>query len=279
MLQYPNFHFTTPRIHHSFIQAALSYAQDRGWPVFPLAGKRPLVRHGFYQATIDEVCIHAWWTRWPWANIGIPTGTRTGIWVVDVDPRHDGFASLQKITAHAPLDLTATVRTGGGGLHLYFARRTDLDFPIKNATEFAGYRGIDLKVDGGYVVAPPSRHASGGYYHWLNDLPPARFPDVFVELARPPLRSETLVPRRASHLRRDQTNPIYWLNLAVARASEGTRHRYALFLACRLIGDVGLSEKQAESYLAEYVRCVPSGSHPYTFDDALACLKWAILHG
>jgi hypothetical protein len=262
----------------SLVQAALFYAQEREWPVFPLRGKRPLVAHSFYQATTDEACIHAWWTRWPWANIGIPTGTPTGIWVVDVDARHDGFASLQKITAHVSLDSTATVRTGGGGLHLYFARRTDLDFPIKNATEFAGYRGIDLKVEGGYIVAPPSRHASGGYYHWLNDLPPARFPDVFVELARPRPRLEALVSKRASHLRRDQTNPTYWLDLAVARASEGARHRYALFLACRLIGDVGLSEKQAESYLAEYVRRVPSGSHPYTFDDALACLKWAVLH-
>jgi Bifunctional DNA primase/polymerase, N-terminal len=278
MLLYTNDQGITSNVHYSRVLAALSYAQQRGWPVFPLAGKRPLVTRGFYQATTDEACIHAWWTRWPWANIGIPTGTRTGIWVVDVDARHDGFSSLQKITAHVPLDSTATVRTGGGGLHLYFARRTDLDFPIKNATEFAGYRGIDLKVDGGYVVAPPSRHDSGGYYHWLNDLPPVWFPDVFVELARPRPGSETLVPRRASHLRRDQTNPIYWLDLAIARASEGTRHQYALFLACRLIGDVGLSEKQAEAYLAEYVHRVPCGSHPYTFDDALACLKWAILH-
>jgi Bifunctional DNA primase/polymerase, N-terminal len=278
MLLYTNNQGITSNVHSSRVLAALSYAQQRGWPVFPLIGKRPLVTRGFYQATTDEACIHAWWTRWPWANIGIPTGTRTGIWVVDVDARHDGFASLQKITAHAPLDPTATVRTGGGGLHLYFARRTDLDFPIKNATEFAGYHGIDLKVDGGYVVAPPSRHASGGYYHWLNDLPPARFPDVFVEFARPRPRSEMLVPGRVSHLRRDQTNPAYWLDLAVARAREGTRHRYALFLACRLIGDVGLSEKQAEAYLAEYVRQVPSGSHPYTFADALSCLKWAVLH-
>jgi Bifunctional DNA primase/polymerase, N-terminal len=278
MHMYPDFRLVTPWTQHSLIQAALSYAHDRGWPIFPLAGKRPLVSRGFYQATTDEARIRSWWTRWPWANIGLPTGTHTGIWVVDVDAQSDGFTSLQKVTSRVPLDLTATVSTGGGGLHLYFARRTDLDFPLKNATALAGYSGIDLRVDGGYVVAPPSRHDSGGWYQWLNDLPPARFPDVFVELARPRHRSATQALTRSGHPQRDRTNPAYWLHLALSKAQEGARHRYALFLACRLIADVGLSQEQAESYLAEYVRQVPVGSHPYTFDDALACLRWAVLH-
>src|SRR5579885_1213210 len=171
-------------------KAALYYARA-GLPAFPLhpQGKTPLVRRGLYAATTDEEQIARWWRRFPQANIGIPTGAPSGWIVLDVDPRHSGQMSLEKlqqaIKQHAAesgcanRDLLATrvQRTGGGGLHLVFDRRTDLDLPVRNTVDVAGYHGLDLRGEGGYIVVAPSQHASGGIYRWMNDVPPVPFPD------------------------------------------------------------------------------------------------------
>jgi hypothetical protein len=64
-------------------QHALDYAA-RGWAVFPLDGKRPLVDHGFKDATTDTEKVAVWWDRWPNANIGL-LPVSAGLLVVDVD--------------------------------------------------------------------------------------------------------------------------------------------------------------------------------------------------
>ena len=63
-----------------------------GVPVFPCVPgeKRPLTRHGFHEASVDLAQVVAWWHRWPSANIGVPTGTASGVDVVDVDRKPDG---------------------------------------------------------------------------------------------------------------------------------------------------------------------------------------------
>lgn len=167
--------------------AALAYAA-RGWAVFPLhawrAGrcscrrdcphpaKHPLTRHGFHDATTDEPIIRSWWGRWPWANVGVATGARSGLVVVDVDPRSGGTESLdrlQSLMGSLPATLSAT--TGSGGTHLYYrhpggeVRNTAGRLP--GITE--ALPGLDLRGDGGYVVAPPSGHASGAAYTWADE--------------------------------------------------------------------------------------------------------------
>ncbi len=158
-------------------QAALAYA-EQGWPVFPLyeiteaqrcacgqtscakPGKHPRTLHGFKDATTaaEEIC--RWWQRWPCANLGIRTGRESGVVALDIDPQHDGDESLAILEVHHQL-LPETVRTqtGGGGQHFLFAHPGDRE--IRCTTKLGGYSGLDVRGDGGYIVVPPSNHASG----------------------------------------------------------------------------------------------------------------------
>ena len=277
----------------TFQDAALAYARA-GLPVFPLqpGGKTPLVARGFYRATTDESTITQWWRRHPAANIGIPTGPASGWVVLDIDPRHDGLYSLAQlqraVTHHAtdthqpPVHVLATriQHTGGGGLHLVFGWRNDLAMPLRNTTCFAGYPGLDLRGQAGYIVVAPSRHQSGERYRWLHEGALMPFPDHLVDLLRASARAEAPPPLswqpRVSgipHVRR--TDPAYWLELALVHAREGTRHTYALFLACHLLDDAALTPSQAEPWLRAYAQRVPCGQHPYEVEDALNCLAWA----
>ena len=160
------------------LAAALDYA-DRGWAVLPIhstngrgcscgqgdcpsPGKHPRTMHGVNEATIDEATIREWWSRWPGSNIGIATGAVSGIVVLDIDPRHGGEDSLARLHDGEPPGQTLQTRTGGGGLHFYFLHPGDT---VRNRAGLMP--GIDLRGDGGFVVAPPSVHVSGGQYQWL----------------------------------------------------------------------------------------------------------------
>lgn len=137
----------------------------RGWSVLPLRprDKRPLIPWTPYQTNRPSISdIEHWFRDWPEANIGIVTGEVSNLIVLDVDPKHGGDDSLRRLERqHRPLPATAEVITGGGGRHLYF---THPGFLLRNRAGLA--QGIDLRGDGGYVVAPPSIHPSGGAYEW-----------------------------------------------------------------------------------------------------------------
>ncbi|MCH7837817.1 MAG: bifunctional DNA primase/polymerase [Chloroflexi bacterium] len=120
--------------------------------------KHPRTMHGVKDASSDEATIRRWWGLWPEANIGIATGD--GLVVLDVDPRHDGDSSLQELEDEHREIVTLAAHTGGGGTHLYLQG----DLPSRGAF----LDGLDLKSAGGYVVAPPSVHASGRRYAWVD---------------------------------------------------------------------------------------------------------------
>ena len=152
------------------LRAALSYTR-RGIPVFPCepSGKRPLTYSGFWDATTEEGHVRAWWSRWPSANVGIPTGKRSGLLVLDVDPRGGGPQSLSILEReNGPLPRTAKARTGGGGMHVYF--RYSAEEEVRNSAGLLG-AGLDVRGEGGYVVVPPSR--TQGAYEWIDRAPPA----------------------------------------------------------------------------------------------------------
>jgi putative DNA primase/helicase len=158
-------------------EAALAYA-ERGWPVFPVygicngrclcggredctPGKHPMTYNGHLAATTDETTIRSWWASTPDANVAIATGG--ALLVIDVDPRHDGDATLAALEhAHGELPSTPEVLTGGGGRHVYFRHP---GVTVRVGANVLG-RGVDVKAEGGYVVAPPSSHISGNAYTW-----------------------------------------------------------------------------------------------------------------
>ncbi len=100
-----------------------------------------------------------WWRACPSANVGVRTGG--GLLVLDIDPRNGGDEALRALLAkHGPLPVTPTVITGGKGQHFY------LSFDGSLSSKTGLFRGIDVKADGGYVVAPPSFHIKGERYRW-----------------------------------------------------------------------------------------------------------------
>jgi predicted transcriptional regulator len=156
---------------------ALSYAR-RGRPVFPLkpVGKEPLTKRGHLDATTDESRITAWFNRWPNANIGIPTGKRSGFLVLDVDhpPTLDALEA-----EHGKLPATRTHATGNGGIHYLF--RYPAGAEIRNSAGKLG-DGLDVRGEGGYIVVPPSRTARP--YEVLDRLPLADPPAWLIEALR-----------------------------------------------------------------------------------------------
>ena len=156
--------------------AALFYAKQ-GLPVFPCSGKRPCVSGGFKSATTDLNQITQWWQQFPQANIGSPTGANS--FVLDIDPPH-GEESLALLESqNSPLPETLTQRTGSGGRHLFFIQPADVE--IRNSASKIG-KGLDIRGTGGYIILPPSVHASGDSYQWINECSPAEAPPWLVEL-------------------------------------------------------------------------------------------------
>jgi hypothetical protein len=150
------------------LKAALAYAR-RGVPVFPCepGAKRPLTRNGHWDATTDPRMIGRWWKRWPSANVGVPTGKKSGIVVLDVDVDDGGLESLTKLErAGALAPKTARVRTGGGGSHVFF--RYPRGTEIRNSAGLLG-PGLDVRGEGGYVLVPPSR--TQGPYEGVDSSP------------------------------------------------------------------------------------------------------------
>ena len=185
------------------LAAALEYAR-RGWAVIPVAGvvdrhcscgvechnhpgKHPLTRHGLHDGTTELDTIRAWWQQWPWANVAIVTGAKSGLVVLDVDVGKGGLVSLRRLRKEHGLPETLAVRTGGGGWHLLYrhpggqVRNTASRLPA-----FAEeWPGLDVRGDGGYIVAPPSHHISEGVYQWHEGLHgPAAAPWWLVEPPR-----------------------------------------------------------------------------------------------
>ncbi len=163
------------------LRAALAYA-GKGIPVFPCkpGGKSPLTKHGFEDATTDASRITAWWNAHPEANIGIPTGKRSGILALDVDRDRWGFGSLEALEdEHGELPRTKIVQTGGGGMHYYFR------YPggVPNTKDRLG-AGLETKSTGTYVVAPPS--ATTRPYEVLDDAPLADAPEWLLATLRRP---------------------------------------------------------------------------------------------
>lgn len=169
---------------------AIYYGQI-GWEVLPLhypkaigvcscgtvncssIGKHPLIKNGVKGATADTRLIRRWWNKWPEANVGIATGQKSGLLIVDIDPRHDGHFSLRKWESNHGKFETLKTKTGGGGEHFFFAYPRNQTLGNKVNLE----KGIDIRANGGYVVAPPSIHASGQGYTWdsnqnISETPP-----------------------------------------------------------------------------------------------------------
>jgi putative DNA primase/helicase len=201
----------------ALLDAALAYAA-RGWHVFPChtptgigcschnkacadIGKHPRTTHGFKDATTDEATIRRWWRQWPDANVAIATGGLSGLVVLDKDTYKGGDLSLRELEqSYRPLPETVLALTGGGGEQPFFAHPGG---SVPSSVAKLG-PGLDVRADGGYVIAPPSLHRSGKRYLWEassepGDVPLAPLPDWVLALCqttrpRDTLRADVPIP-------------------------------------------------------------------------------------
>jgi hypothetical protein len=147
----------------------------------PSAGKHPRLLHGLKDASSDLPTVAAWWRRWKLANVGLLTGAEARIIVIDLDGQ-EGMDSWSALTAGRDLPPTRECITGGAGRHVYWLHPGGV---VRNSAGRLGHH-VDVRGDGGYVVAPPSTHNSGERYRWANRERVAPCPDWLVDLLRPP---------------------------------------------------------------------------------------------
>ena len=197
----------------ALIAAALDYAR-RGWRVLPLhsvdylgectcgdsacasPAKHPRTPDGVKGASADPAQVRGWWARWPNANVGVATGPESSLWVLDLDRAKageaDGLDAVLSVCGYA-LDVGVVVETGSGGQHLWWAWPGD--GTVQSRARVLGLDGVKASADtrgrGGYVVAPPSVHASGRPYRWLQEPPVGGLPacpEHLLEAVRAPRR-------------------------------------------------------------------------------------------
>lgn len=228
-------HTTHPK-GREILDAAIGYAK-LGFRVLPLkpGTKEPLIADWPNNATTDEATIRGWWAKWPKANIGIATGRYEGGYfcVLDFDPRNGG--DWYGEAGPETLPPTWVVHTGGGGRHYYYRTRE----PLRGAKLEAG---VDLKGEGGYVVAPPSIHPEGGAYVWEvgagpGDMPIGGVPEWVLREA-----AGEGAPENGAGGRR----PALWR--MPPPIPKGMRHDYLVSLAGALWG-AGVRESEIEAVL------------------------------
>ena len=213
----------------------------------------PLVSHGVKDASCNRARILAWWTRYPQANIGLATGHRFD--VLDVDGPEGEQAIRILAATHGLHSAGPLVRTGGGGWHYYLASTG-----LGNARP-AGLEHVDWRGRGGYVVAPPSRHASGHPYQWVSGR------DLETPLAEVPAplraRLERRVPQRSP-------DPVELTATSAAPADRYARAALAEELARVATAPVGHRNRQLWESTRNLYNLVATGAlDPRQVDQAL----------
>lgn len=221
-----------------------------GWAVLPCSpdSKKPLTPHGFKDATIDADRVNELWSAHSAAMIGIATGRDAGIFVLDIDvdeaAGRDGLSDLAELESRFhELPSGYRVRTPRGGLHLYFRYPAHLTVGSKVALVGPDGRrlSIDVRGDGGYVIAAGSIRADGTAYEPADAVWPPLVPEApqwLLDLVSG-RKSDLAAQPSGNHLTRSGIGPARYALAALAdecsqvrTAAEGTRNQ-RLYTASR----------------------------------------------
>lgn len=256
------------------LELALSYT-EQGWPVFPcrsssvetadphtgeittLGEKTPHTSNGFKSATKFRRILERWWSDWPDAAVGLPTGAATGFFALDIDNKPggaNGFDWLDEMQAeHGPLPTTSRVISPNGGMHIYFK------YVVGTRNRGALGAGVDIRSEGGYVVAAGSTMSNGRQYKWVDDVRDiADAPAWLLDLLLP-----KSAPTHSHYTTSSATNNAY-VDAAVDReladlAAEpmGNRNNAlndAAFSLGTFVGAGALPESEARALLQDVAR-------------------------
>jgi hypothetical protein len=202
----------------SMLHAALAFVQRQGLPVFPckVADKTPYTSHGFKDASRDAALIQRWWSRWPDALIGVPTGIK--FVVIDVDLQH---REAQQWYARANIPTTRTHVTRSGGRHILFQPNDGVRCSASKI-----WRHVDTRGDGGFIIWWPA--CGFEVLHPDNLAPVPGWILRTLEQPKPHRRALKAVDL-------DKTpGKIAGIIRAVAGAREGERNQLCFWGACRL---------------------------------------------
>lgn len=235
----------------AIIKAALSYVQERGWFVLPLVGlnpdgtcacgslscdkpgKHPLAgSHGYLDATRDPDEIRKWAEIGHPINLGIAVGPNSELAVVDVDGA-GGETILRRSGDELPESLMVIT---GNGRHVYFRHPgVSVGRKIRLLQCEDSKDGVDLLSEKGYVVAPPSKHASGKTYEWVDsECEMADLPQWLIERAK--AKESAKAEPRVSDVGSTQSIP------------EGQRNTF-LTMHAGIVRRYGSDERTTRTYL------------------------------
>lgn len=242
-------------------QMAQNLARNCGYAVFPIGhAKTPTTPNGFLDSETDPEAIERLWRKHPGPHVGVATGARSGISILDVDSgnwapdekpaiilKHEAARFWWHQNFHK-IPVTRINGTRSGGLHAVFRHR-----PGVGVSQSRIHQGIDTRGDGGYAVW----WFCAGYPCHRND-PPADWPDwLFEPLVAKPPPPKTASSTPTGTFKPDAERVIQTAKRWVTNASEGTKHE-RLRQAARLIGGIAdvasISEKYAVSFLVD---CLP----------------------
>jgi hypothetical protein len=244
------------------LQSALHFAKQ-GYYILPLhttikgkcscgnaacssPGKHPRTKNGVKDATCEPAQIEAWGRMYPNSNYGIATGQLSGIVVLDIDDAGVAEKLLQD------LPKTLTVKTGKG-FHLYYAYPVGLLIPNRVRV----MPGVDIRSDGGYVVAPRSNHTSGATYtivgnEFVNDIPTELLKNITTQNGhtRKNTTSDSLTYREGA-----RNDSLYRLGRALKyRGAKEPAIRAALVVQNDEECNPPLSSKELEAIIAQVLR-------------------------
>lgn len=237
----------------SKLDYAKQYALE-GKKVFPCKpnGKTPLTRNGFKDASSNIEDIKAWWESYPDANIGLATGRDNNLVVIDIDVKNEaqGRESAVSLYASGVKFDTKIVSTPSGGWHYYCQYPNNVE-SLKSRVNVLP--GIDIRADGGYVLAPGSE-INGNKYHFRSsekDKPVSEMPEMMLDII-------TKTPKGGS------------LSTGTT-VKQGSRNNHIFKVASRLRGDDVPLDLARSKILLEAKMCEP----PLPESEALRCLDSA----
>jgi len=201
---------------HDYIQ--------KGWSVFPLAPRQkiPACAGGFLASSLDVDVVDKLWANRIDCNIGIATGERSGLFVLDIDgpAGEESLKALQE--KYGSLPATRISYTGKGRHILFQMPHT----PIRNSAGKLG-KGLDIRANGGYIVAPPSIHPNGSIYQWSGDDPVSDAPEWLIKLLTQQTEQQPYLPSTGPEFSREDIldmlsylhpddNYDQWVNVGMA---------------------------------------------------------------
>lgn len=229
-------------------------------------GKHPRTRRGVKDATTDKKTVLSWFDLYGSFNPAIATGAVSGFFVLDEDVHKGGAESLVSLESkYEKLPSTWISHTGGGGRHFFFKHP---GYQVKNRVGFKP--GLDIRGDGGYVIAPPGVHKSGQKYKWGKLLRPDN-----SELAEAPkwlldeITDQDVSGNVSSFDTSVAKSPTYWRELFQQPLVEGERNDKITRFAGHLLA------KKVDPYVALELLFALNharGNPPLTDREVFRCL-------